>query len=206
MSKRIYSTPRRRSPTNQTPYLNHERRHQTKAEMVKWAIARIASWNRPAHHLIIKMGSNTEPLMNMRIERWRKAVKQLARGSFWYKTDDADLLNGIMFFEETGGYLHAHVVAVAPIGGTLKTLLDPKAAKHLFGHVEPTVKPSTDFRGNPALLAETPSNGSIWGREIANTDADRRETVSYVLKSLEAIRDDEIPERQCTVLGRGGQD
>jgi hypothetical protein len=186
VTKRIYNTSRRRSKPDQTPYLTHARRHQTKADMADWGIKRITDWHRHHRHvvhIVIKMVTADPEKMTNRIDRYRKRLNGACAGSYWYEHGDDRLMVGIRFYERRGDYIHAHILASPPPGCDVATML--RLTKHILGHEPDSIKPSRDDHGNPCWIATTKSHGGVWMREVANTDEDRSRVVNYVLKSLE---------------------
>jgi hypothetical protein len=151
--------------------------------MVEWAVDRIASWDRPTYHIVVKMVTDNPTKMSNRIDRFRKNLNRQAFGSYWHKHDDHDLTVGIRIFEKAGDYIHAHVLLAPPPSFDPQALM--RTTKHLFGGIEPTIQETIDDLGNRCWIARTAAHGEIWMQEVRPTDADRRRIIDYCLKELD---------------------
>jgi hypothetical protein len=201
VSRSIYSNRKtRRSPaTDQTPYLTYDRRHQSKDDMVRWAMERTAAWERPVH-MVIKLVTDDPTRMWKRMLRLKVGCNRAVHGGYWYEENDDSLMRGIVLFEKKHGYLHIHSLVNVPAGGDLQTIL--RSSWTLFGAgPEPTILQEPDAHGNLGWVARTKDRGEVWMREVSPTDEDRHKVVDYILKELNYEPDQYVDiNRQWRVL------
>jgi len=132
---KLFTTKPRRSKPDQTPYLNHDRRHAYQKELAKWTVEQVMAggcW----FHVVIKMATGSDDFLYRRAQYWKNEANRIVHGKRWKQHRDTDLMRGIVMFEDARDgreFVHLHIICACPTGGDHNTLL--KAATALFKEV-----------------------------------------------------------------------